>query len=100
MLNGRERTPTGFLKMPAILFKPNLLPMKAVRFEIIFSLEARTLGSENKRIIFSNMALLFLRAFRGKEFKSDPFIGSKLGFKPKVQASREKIISSLTAFIG
>jgi len=25
------------------------------------------------------MALLFLRASRGKEFESDPFIGSKLG---------------------
>ena len=55
--------------------------MKAVRFEIIFSLEARTQGSENKKAIFSNMALLFLRASRGKEFESDPFIDSKLGFK-------------------
>ena len=55
--------------------------MKAVGFEIIFSLEARTLGSENKRAIFSNMTLLFLRTSRGKEFKSDPFIGGKLGFK-------------------
>ena len=55
--------------------------MKAVGFEIIFSLEARTLGSENKGAIFSNMAPLFLRASRGKEFESDPFIGSKLGYK-------------------
>jgi len=55
--------------------------MKAVRFEIIFSLEACTLGFENKRAIFSNIALLFLRASRGKEFESGPFIGSKLGFK-------------------
>jgi len=30
--------------------------MKAVRFEIIFSLEARTLGPENKRAILENMA--------------------------------------------
>jgi len=54
--------------------------MKAVRFEIIFSLEARTLGSENKRAIFSNTTLLFLRTSSGKEFKSDPFIGSELGY--------------------
>jgi len=53
--------------------------MKAVGFEIIFSLEVRTLGSENKGVIFSNMTPLFLRASRGKEFESDPFIGSKLG---------------------
>jgi len=53
--------------------KPNLLPMKAVRFEIIFSLEARTLGSENKRIILENMTLLFLQASSGKEFESGPF---------------------------
>jgi len=53
--------------------------MKAVRFEIIFSLEARTLGFENKTI-FSNIALLFLRASRGKEFESGPSIDSKLGF--------------------
>ena len=54
--------------------------MKAVGFEIIFSLEVRTLGSENKGVIFSNMTPLFLRASRGKEFESDPFIGSKLSF--------------------
>jgi len=55
--------------------------MKAVGFEIIFFLEARTFGSENKGVIFSNMAPLFLRASRGKEFESDPFIGIKLGLK-------------------
>ena len=55
--------------------------MKAIRFEIIFSLEARTPGSENKRVILENMILLFLRASRGKEFESYPFIGSKLGLK-------------------
>jgi hypothetical protein len=59
--------------------------MKAVIFEVIFSLEARTLGSENKGIIFSNIAPLFLRASRGKEFESDPFIGGKLGFKPNLR---------------
>jgi len=36
--------------------------MKAIRFEIIFSLEARTFGSENKRARVGNMTLLFLRA--------------------------------------
>jgi hypothetical protein len=63
------------------ILKPNLPPMKAVVFEVIFSLEARTFGSENKRAILENIALLFLRASRGKEFESDPFIGGKLGFK-------------------
>lgn len=54
--------------------------MKAVIFEVIFSLEVRTNGSENKCAILSNMAHLFLRAPRGKEFESDPFIGAKLGY--------------------
>jgi Transposase DDE domain len=43
--------------------KPNLPPMKAVIFEVIFSLEARTKGSENKGAIFQNIAPLFLRSF-------------------------------------
>lgn len=43
-------------------FKPNLLPMKAVIFEFIFSLGAR----KKKRAILVNMAPLFLRAPRGK----------------------------------
>ena len=58
--------------------------MKAVRFEILFSLEARTFGSENKRAIFSNMALLFLQASREKRISNlTAFIGSKLGLKSK-----------------
>jgi hypothetical protein len=64
-----------------LTFKPNLPPMKAVIFEVIFSLEARTLGSENKGAILGNIVPLFLRTSRGKEFESDPFIGGKLGFK-------------------
>jgi len=49
--------------------------MKAIRFEIIFSLEACTSCSENKGALFSNMTSLFLRA--SSEF--DPFTGSRLG---------------------
>jgi hypothetical protein len=55
--------------------------MKAAIFVVIFSLEARTLGSENKGAIFPNIAPLFLQASRGQEFESDPFIGDKLGLK-------------------
>ena len=54
--------------------------MKAVIFEIIFSLEARTSGSENEGVILENIVPSFLRASRGKEFESDPFIGRKSGF--------------------
>lgn len=53
--------------------------MKAVIFEVVFSLEARTSSSENKEVILENMASLFVRASRGKEFESDPFISSKSG---------------------
>jgi hypothetical protein len=60
-------------------YKPDLRPMKAVIFEVIFSLEART-SFENEGVIFSNIAPSFLRASRGKEFESDPFIGRKSGY--------------------
>ena len=53
----------------------------AVIFEVIFSLEARTSSSENEGAILKNITPSFLRASRGKEFESDPFIGSKSGFK-------------------
>jgi len=53
--------------------------MKAVRFEITFSLEARTIGSEDKRVILSNMTLLSLRTSRGKESESDLFMSNKFG---------------------
>ena len=58
-----------------IFLKPNLLPMNGPDSNS-FPLEAR----KNKRAILENIALLFS--------------------KPRVQASREKIISNLTAFIG
>ena len=53
--------------------------MKAVIFEVIFSLEARTFGSENEGVIFENIAPSFLRASRGKEFESDSVLGVKSG---------------------
>jgi hypothetical protein len=50
-------------------FKPNLLPMKAVLFEVIFSLGAR----KNNGAILLNIAPLFseprVRTLRGKEFE-------------------------------
>jgi len=62
--------------------KPDLLPMNGSDSNS-FPLEARTPGSENKGVILENMTPLFsepgVRASRGKEFESDPFIGSKSG---------------------
>lgn len=67
------------LKIQLMHLKPNLPPMKAVIFEIIFSLGARTSSSENKGALLENRVPLFLRTPKGKEFEYDPFIGSKLG---------------------
>jgi hypothetical protein len=59
------------------LIRHEPIPIKfLLAFEIIFSLGART-GSENKRAILVNIALLFLRTPRGKELEieSKIFIG-------------------------
>jgi hypothetical protein len=72
--------------------------MKAAIFEVIFSLGARTLGFENKGAIFSNIAPLFLRAPRGKEFESGPFIGGKLGLNMIFSASLRLSASALNFY--
>jgi hypothetical protein len=62
-----ERFTEVLQRIGFVAYEP--IPIKfLLAFEIIFSLGART-GSENKRAILSHIALLFLRAPRGKELE-------------------------------
>jgi hypothetical protein len=74
-----------------ITYKPDLLPMKAVIFEVIFSLEARTNGSENKGVILKIWPPYFCELLEEKNRFKEGLQGHYMYSSGRVRAQRRHV---------